>query len=738
MIEKTLRWVALGAVFALPFIVLYISTSLFFPFITGKNFAFRILVEIATAAWLALALVNPIYRPRRSWLLAAFAIFVIIIGIADVFGVYPFKSIWSNFERMDGWVTLAHLLLYIVVAVSMLSTEKLWTRLFQTSLGVSILVGGYALLQLLGVASLNQGFSSLARLDATFGNPIYLAGYMLFHVFIAALLLAHMWDKGQGRRVLGIWIYGSLIVFDIIILFLTGTRGAILGLAGGVLLAASLFVLSSNAQYARRIAIGLVMFVLFAVGSIYLVRDQEWAKNAPVLGRLTTISISESTVQARIMNWGMAWEGFKERPLLGWGQENYAVVFSKYYNPQMYSAEQWFDRVHNVIFDWLVAGGILGLLAYLSLFAISILYLWRSKRGDTQAFTVFEACILTGLLAAYFFHNLFVFDNIMSYLLFATILAYIVFRRGEAADAPRVIESSFISMKALPIVAVCVVALLWASAWYVNARPIAANKALLKGLMNHPEGITKNLEYFKESLSYNTVGTQEVREQLMQAATRFASVEQVPLEIKRQFFVEAAEGLEQQSKDSPLDPRPVLFLGAMLNAFGLLNEANPILERAHALSPTKQTIIFERAANAFARGDTAASLALFKEAHELAPEYKEARSLYAAAAVRSGNLALADEILAEAILAGNAGDDRITAAYVAVGRYDKLLPIWRAQVEHHPKDVAAHVTLASVYYKLGNASSAIAQLEALKQEVPEAGEDADKLISDIRSGNVSF
>src|SRR5437016_2533805 len=103
-IEGALRWVVFGGIFALPFIVFLVAQSLFFPFITGKNFTFRIIVEIKTGAYLALALANPVYRPRRSYLLGVFALFVVIVALADAFGVYPFKSFWSNYERMDGWV----------------------------------------------------------------------------------------------------------------------------------------------------------------------------------------------------------------------------------------------------------------------------------------------------------------------------------------------------------------------------------------------------------------------------------------------------------------------------------------------------------------------------------------------------------------------------------------------------------------------------------------------------------
>jgi len=137
-LEKTLLWIARIGVFALPFICLYVASPLFFPFITGKNFAFRIIVELSFGAWLTLALINPVYRPKRSWIIWAFLAFIAVIAVADAQGVNPFKSFWSNFERMDGWVTIAHLFAYLLVASVVINTERLWKWLLHTSLGVSV------------------------------------------------------------------------------------------------------------------------------------------------------------------------------------------------------------------------------------------------------------------------------------------------------------------------------------------------------------------------------------------------------------------------------------------------------------------------------------------------------------------------------------------------------------------------------------------------------------------------
>ncbi len=734
IIEKMLRWVVLAGVFALPFIVFIISQTLFFPYITGKNFSFRILVEIISGAWLALALVLPEYRPRRSWLLAAFSLFVIIVAIADAQGVYPFKSFWSNYERMDGWVTLAHLFAYFVVAASMLNTEKLWRALFNVSLAASVVMGLYGLLQIVGITSLAAGFSSATRIDATFGNPIYLAAYMLFHVFIAAMLLVRTRaERIPGSR-LGVTLwYGSVIVFDTLILCLTGTRGTMLGLVGGALLALVLFAVSSGSKRAWKIIAVIVVGLAVFAGALFIGKDTPLVRNVSFLNRLSTISIYDDTVKARFLNWGMALKGVEERPLLGWGQENYAIVFDKYYDPRMYSQEQWFDRVHNIIFDWLVAAGIIGLVSYLSLFAAALWGIWRGT-----SFTPADRSILTGLLAAYFFHDLFVFDNISSYLLFATVLAYVAWRAGESAQHRRIADAVLIPREGLPIVAAVAVLAVWGTASFVNAAPLAANAALLQAMAPQKDGITKNLDYFKQAVAYGSFGTQEVREQLIQGAAQLASKDSVPDSVKQAFLQIAASEMDLMQKASPLDARFPLFEGVLYEAYGMHAEAATALERAHQLSPTKQTILYELGNNRLTSGDTSGALDAFKQAFEVDEHNPDARVYYAALLIRAGQEPIADQILAPIIPTGEAADTRIASAYFARNELSKAIPLWQAHLKVSPSDSQAYFTLAALYYQIKDNADSIATLEAAKTAIPSAADQADALIAQVKSGTVKM
>ncbi|MDO8552078.1 MAG: O-antigen ligase family protein [bacterium] len=748
-----LRWTALAGIFALPFIVFIVANSLFFPYITGKNFAFRIIVEIITASWLALALINPAYRPKKTWLLAAFAAFVAIIAVADATGVNPFKSFWSNYERMDGWVTLAHLFAYFVVAGSILGAKKLWRRFWLLSLGVSVISVFMGVKQFIGISASASGLT--ARLDSTFGNPIYLAVFMLFNIFIAAFLWAESWRERQPGKRLGISLaYGGIIALDTIILLLTGTRGTILGLVGGAILAFLIYAFLNQGQSSTRlrvIAVGSIAAIVIAGGSLWLARDTAFVNRVGFLGRLASISLQDNTTKSRFMNWGMAWEGVKERPLLGWGQENYAIVFDNYYNPGMYAQEQWFDRVHNIIFDWLVAGGFLGLISYLLLFISALWIIWRgggasvpiqagrqkekNAANSTVVFSFAEQCILTGLLAGYFFHNLFVFDNISSYILFTTILAYIASRYAAVRNAPTLLPMGSLPRAATPIVAVAAIVLAVGSAWGVNNRALAQNRALLQAIAPHQEGITVNLKYFQEAVAYQSLGTQEAREQLAQVASQIAGNQQMPDDVKQKFGSLAANEMILQEKASPLDARFPLFLGIVYKAYGDYENAGKAFARAHELSRGKQSILFEMGANAQSLGKNDEAIQDFKEAFELLPEYNSARVYYAAALIRAKQESLAEEILAPAVESGAAADPNIASAYVSIGRYDKIVEIWRARVKAMPNDMQARFTLAAALYQVGNPLQAIAVLEEVKTIDPSTKAQAEEFIKQIKSGS---
>jgi O-antigen ligase/tetratricopeptide (TPR) repeat protein len=724
-IDKTLLWVTRIGVFLIPFVPLIITASLFFPFITGKNFAFRIIVEIIFACYLLLALRRPEFRPRRSLFLWGIAAFLFIVLLADIFAANPFKAFFSNFERMEGFITLAHLGAYFLVVSSVLNTEKLWHRFFATSVGVSAFLGIYGILQLAGKIVINQGG---VRLDGTFGNAAYFAGYMLFHIFLTLFLIfRHRLNPGIK------WLYGGAILLQVFTLVFTATRGAALGLLGGLVLSLLLIALfeRGNARI-RKGAIGALAALVVFVAGFYAARDTDFIKTNPALTRFASVRASDAG--PRLMVWGMAWEGFKENPILGWGQEGFNFVFNKYYNPDMWSQEQWFDRTHNIFFDWLIAAGLLGLLSYLSLFCFLLWYLWKGRVTDGgEPFSLAEKSILTGLLAAYFVHNFFVFDNLISYILFFSLLGHMhsrfkdALRESPAPAAPASEQAYYIGATVVLIAFV-------GSVYFLNVRPIGVALNLIEGLKPHPEGVAKNLEFYKKAFALETIGTQEVAEQTMQTAITIAAAAQVPDALKTEFISQAALAMNREIERVPDDARLRMFIGGFFNRLGRFAEALPHVEKAHELSPSKQTIAFELANTYLATGKTAEAAALLKGAFENAPEFTGARVAYAVAAVYARQFDVPKELFASTTAINVLTDDRLVKAYFDAKEYGVVSSLLKLRLEADPNNPQTHVSLAAAYLSSGNRGEAIRSLRKAIELNPEFKKQGEFYISEIQAG----
>src|SRR5581483_1296621 len=154
--KNFLKYAILTGLFITPFIAFIISNTMLFPFITGKGFTFRILVEIIFGLYVILAFLEPKYRPKISWITKSAGIFIIVMFIADLFSANVSKSFWSNYERMEGFVLLIHLFAYYIVASSVLLTDSLWKKLFNTSIIASVLMSIYGLFQLTGYIKIDQ------------------------------------------------------------------------------------------------------------------------------------------------------------------------------------------------------------------------------------------------------------------------------------------------------------------------------------------------------------------------------------------------------------------------------------------------------------------------------------------------------------------------------------------------------------------------------------------------------
>ena len=680
MNKQILRGVVLTGLFLIPFIPFPVSSAFFFPFITTKAFAWRIIVEIVFAAWLLLAFLDTAYRPKKSLILYSILGFLAIIGLADIFGITPIKSFWSNFERMEGFITLLHLGMFFLV-ISSVFKEIDWKRWWNVSLAASFVMVLYSVLQIIGLKTINQGG---VRVDGTLGNAIYLAVYMLFHIFIAFLFMWREWKNVALR-----WVYGLLIITQVFILYYTATRGAILGLLGGLLVMAVLNIRNNENKFARKMGIVTLVGLLFLVGGFFLIRNTNFVLSSPVLSRFSSLSslgTEEIKRQGRYFVWPMATEGFKERPILGWGQENFTYVFQKHYSPEMFHLEPWFDRAHNIFLDWMVAGGLLGLLSYLFLYVALVFSIWKKTTNWSYA----EKSILTGLVAAYFFHNFFVFDHLVSYIVFFSLLAYVHSRSEAPLSAHRqasgnlpvpVQEAGSRFMIALPAISI----LLVSSLYFVNVKPIMTNVFLIEALksLQTPGKMAAATQYFQKAYNASRLGRPEVLEHMLANATNILQSD-ISMEEKNSFFSFVKDAALTRNEELTEDARYQLITGSFLSSTGFLDEALVSLERARELIPGKQQVYFEIGAAYINKKEPLQALQIFKEAYELAPNYLEARIIYLIGAIYAGDRKVESEVLSQLTEREIVFDDRIINAYHSNGRFDKVVSLLNDRIKLDP------------------------------------------------------
>ncbi|MSR71000.1 tetratricopeptide repeat protein [Candidatus Kaiserbacteria bacterium] len=752
-----LRWGAISALFLALFVPFVVASgtwgapNLFFPYITGKNFAFRILVELAVLCYVLLALREPKYRPRSSLIMYSALAFVVWMAVATVFSVDPVKSFWSNFERMEGYIGLLHFFAWFVVTGAVLTAERLWDRFINTSITVAAAQSLWAFMQFLGYATIST--QSGARADTTFGNAIYLAVFLLINVFLTLYMLARLEKGPHSNKTTLQALYGVALVLQVAGIFFTETRGAILGLAVGLVVGAFyllFFARGKESRTLRRIALGAVGVVLVIAGGIYVARDTAFVKESPVLRRVASLSLTETTVVSRLKYiWPMAISGGLEKPLTGWGQENFNFVFNAKYDPGMYNQEQWFDRAHNQFLDWLIAGGIPAFLLYTSLYVLALLAVWRSR----DKLSLGEQAALVGLLAGYAFNNSFVFDNLVSGIYFFALLAYL--HSLTRRELPRFVwYSRPLGEHALAIVAPVVIGIGLLGAWSFNGPGLVRASTLVTALQNQEAGTNsaglvvgvpkdpkKQLAQFNDTINAplwpgTALGRQEAVEQLLQFATNIAPQGSLNPAVRQDIYGVTHAAITTLLHDRPGDARLELFAATFYGPYGQAALSLEHMRAALALSPRKQQILIQEGLTLLQAGSAAEALVPLKQSFDSAPGYDAARYYYAAGLYYAKQSAAADALLMERYGTTVVDNPQLLQVFMALKIYDRAIAIWLERVAAAPKDADVRLGLASVYFAAGDRARTVAVLREVVKLSPKDAAQIEQLIKQIEDGTL--
>ncbi|MFA5173421.1 MAG: O-antigen ligase family protein [Candidatus Paceibacterota bacterium] len=708
------EWGAKAIIFAAPLLFLFIDKASFFPYVAPRAFIFRFLIEIAFAFVVGGWLLKGKLKPKISLISAAVLIFLVVIGVADYFGANPDRSFWSRFERMDGYLNLIHLVLFFLAARFALKKRSDWFWFFNATLFVSAAEFLYALLQKLGkIESIIGGF----RAEGTFGNPTYLAAFALFAFGIALALLTE--SKEFWKKI----VFSGIALINLITIYMSATRGVFVALFAGFIIFTGIILFikteGRGIKILKKASLWGLAILLALSALIWFFRDSSFISGNETLRRLTSISFSDRTTVGRFLVWKMALEGAMERPILGWGQENFVDVFNKYYDPALYNQEMWFDRAHNVVMDWFVAGGVLGLLSYLFIFGAAGFVILRVIKGEREEEKKISGAIILTLFISYFVQNIFVFDNMATYVMFFSLLAYADFLKKETGGSPEAGNSEGKDRKYLSLSAAAVLIVIFSAvSWFINFKPYLQARAMIKSVEMMYEKKTVGgevLESFKNILNYNTFGNEEMAEQMGKIINEILMTSKgniIPEAEKKVFMEETMKEMKKEIERDPNNLRMRLFMGTIYTRFADLDKSywelgNNELREALKISPNKQQIYIALVESYLKSGDYEKAYNIAEKAYELDKNYKVTRGTLAYTALIAGKNEKVEELAREGLsheYLAKLGD-----IYIVLKDFKKAIEMFEGAVREHPGLPEYRAKLAGLYLNQGKIKEAVEQ-----------------------------
>ena len=599
-IEILIKWL-IYATFFVPLLVL--PTSYIFPFIVPKIVFFRSLVEIMLGAYCLLLMINwGEYAPKNTYLNLALLLFIFSFGISTFVGTDAYHSFWDNHERMLGFFTVLHYTAFYFIAQSVFKDWKDWkwaSRIF--------LLGGFFVMFIAWLQTQNPQLllnNGSDRVASTLGNPIYVGNYGLFLTCLALLLFIREKDS------LWKWFYGIAGFFGFMAMFWSGTRGSMLGLVAGAAFAAIVYIVVLKKYPKLRFGLlGLAIFGVIGISLLYSFRKTDFVIKLPAIGRAVNTSLSDIEASPRWIAWQIGLQSFKEKPLFGWGPNNYFYAYNAHYNPRSLEfgyGETWFDNAHNIIINTLAVQGAFGLLTYLMLYGAvlaALVMAYRANKVDAHFLAIGGA-----FLVAHFVCVVTVFEDPTSYiyLMFWLAMVSVLTSSDNILDKAKNVASSIIhSDKKLSSGGMISVSIVFAIIIFIfNIQPARANQMALDAIRSLSQDPVSGMTAAQAALEFNSPHIDDIRSDISRTVSQTlnGNWQKIGKDKSNDLLNLAIDNLEKNLTLHPLDIRNQLSLAQMyqlqytINSNGAyLVKTESALQDALDKSPRRQQIIYSLA-----------------------------------------------------------------------------------------------------------------------------------------------
>jgi tetratricopeptide (TPR) repeat protein/O-antigen ligase len=716
--EKTLLRIVTAGLYLAPLTIFLFLKHTIFPLVTLKVFSFHIVIEILVLFWLLLIYFSPSFKPKLKRLDYILLSLVGVVFLSGIFGVDFWRSFWSVPARGIGIFSLLHFFALFLVLKS-LQGHFNWRKYISFLFFISLVIAFIAVWQRFLPGHLFQVISqSTSRPGSLLGNPSFLAPYLIFTVFLGSWLIAT--ERKKPIK----WIYSLGVLVEILVIFFTSTRGAILGLTIGVLWV--LFLLAKKhfkerKKFSKNI-FAIILIIIFVFGLLFgLTRTADFWQSVSGLDRLANVSFDDVTTRNRLITWGTAWKAFLNKPVLGWGWENFKYGFDTNYNTKLLSTginETFWDKPHNTFFEYLTTTGAIGFLLYSSL----LVGLFTTFLKNKNNLNTFGSAIVLG----YAVSGLFIFDTFGSYLMLFIVFALATSNHSDSED----LKKNNIDKKpgALALVGVIIAAFVLIYSIFVNIQIVRANNLQYHGLnfiLNElpEEGVMS----YRKAISIKQPYQDQIRLSFLEAISdtvsqlKFSNIEDLISEI----FQEANIAVSR----SPLDYRNYIILAEAKTKLSVVNpslisEVVGDVGKAIELSPNRQENYYALSQAYLRSGDQEEAYSVMKKAIDLDSQVGEPHFYYGLLALQLGDsetgwreIKLAEKLGREPQLGH---EFRVLANFYGdAGEHQKAIEYYNRAIHISPVDFEAKLKLGIVYYYVDDFEKARALFEEVLKARPD-------------------
>lgn len=695
MLEKRLSQSIKLLLYAILFAPAVVTYSTVYPFLHGKVFWIEVFTEILLGFYLVLALINKNYLPRRTPLFLAVSAFLGALTISTIFSTDRSISFWGDWSRMTGLILYLHLFIFFVVFSSVIreNHERRNYLIFFSLLGTLLSI--FAWIQRYDKTFLKAVWVG-SRVGSTLDNPAFFAIFLIFIIFANLWLVSVV---NRKYRLLFLFLAG----FNFVTVFITQTRGVIVGIFVGIIIFIFWKTVRSSVKWKvdTLIALALISVVFYFKASYF--------SSLPGVGRVLESTLTDSTIQTRLMAWQIAVRAWISRPITGWGHEAFYAAFNKFYNPEFirYSfAETWFDKAHNIFFDLLATSGILGIVSFLAIFIGGF---WAVRKTLSKS----ALLIYLAFVAAYFISNFFEFDTPASLLALFFVFSVINSNDELSASGGRIMNTP-IRPSSVAVIFIVIGLLLW----FLPMKSILASRALDRAgdLMknNFEQGASAYHEIISKSARFSEPAALEYATNLNQLIL----TNEMEISRRQADFDLVMKKLENGIKHHKYDVNYVLAYGVLANTLAIsqpdfARQAEELLEQSREkVNPNRQQVLLLLGETKLLLDKTDEAITILKLAQDLAPtnkiiSYRLAIAYFASGFERAGMAQLAKARLLGMTDIGAGPLLILISVNAAKGDWPKVAQLYEEAVKLEPTNAKLYAQMATAYATIGNKYSAV-------------------------------